>query len=225
MAHTILVADQLDDERSRILALLSEVGYHVIGASAFKQAARLATSISSALLIAEWHMGSYNGLGLLNRKPIGSPRWIGLMIAPSEPGQSVRNEAKDLGATAFLVRPLDPTELVEEVTRALAATELRGPARTSLTPGLSAEIASQQARVVDVTDDGLRLEMREPLRVPLPASLEVTLPTLQLSLTATTVWARRTMPSVFWFGMKLAQQGSSEAHKWRRIVHALRTSS
>jgi len=57
MAYKTLVACEDATDRSKLVELLSEAGYRVVGAASFDEAAHLVTSIAPNLLVTEIRMG------------------------------------------------------------------------------------------------------------------------------------------------------------------------
>lgn len=220
MAHTILLALQDADERSRLADVLSEVGYHVTAAATFKSAGRLLASTTPNVLVAEVRMGVYNGLQLLVTGRIDNPRLAGIMIAEGSNG-SFAEEARHLGATDVLPRPVESLALLDCVSRALDAIEARHQPRRPVSPGISCEVEGHLGWIVEASEDGMRVELPHPVSSSSPTALELTVPTLDLSLPARLAWTGGPLPTVFRYGLALLASDSSEARDWRRLVHAL----
>ncbi len=219
MAHTILLALQDAEERSKLADVLSEVGYHVIAAATFKVAMRLLASASPNVVVAEIRMGVYNGMQLLVTGRIDNARLTGVIIANSNGPLS--EDIKRLGATDLLVRPVDSLLLLDAVARAIEQAEARRTPRRHVAPGLTCEVDGYPGWVVEASEEGLRVELPHPVPRALPQTLHVTLPTLALSLPARMAWAGGPMPSAFRYGLALLTSESDTAEHWRRFVHAL----
>lgn len=98
-------------------------------------------------------MGLYNGLHLVVRGRAHDPRMAALVIDDA-PDPVLEKESHQVGATAYLARPLDADELLKRVADALVARERRCWSRTTVTTNVVVRIADRRARLLDVSDGG-----------------------------------------------------------------------
>lgn len=219
MTHRILLVGN-DEEQSRIADLLLEVGYEVTRAHNFREAIQRLTSRPRGLLISDARVGTESGLGLMVRAQIDN-LCLATIIVGSASDPSLEREAKQLGAAGYLHKPIDANQLLAAVVRALSSADRRHASRKRLRRGLSAVVGGQSGTVVDVSANGLRLQMPVPLKTQLPVSIHVMLLTLGLSLEGRTVWTSGAAPSTFLCGAALLELDEPTARSWREFVEAL----
>ena len=87
--------------------------------------------------------------------------------------------------------------------------------------GLKAQVESSQARVVDVSYGGLRLELESDSAPPLPSSFNVTLPDKDVAVHVDLVWQSRTQAGAWLCGAALSQLDSPSAQVWHGLVDGL----
>jgi len=220
MAYSILIAVQDAEERSQIADVLSEVGYRVIVSTGFKHARQLLKATTPATLVADLRMGIYNGLQLVTDGRSGRARLSGVILTDGEDG-GLAETARQLGAD-LLTRPVEPVAMLGAVSRALSSVDVRRHARRRIHPGITCEVDGRLGWIVDASEGGLRIDLPDPVNTSLPASLQVSLPTLQFSLPAQMAWVAPTS-SMLRCGVILPAEESPEAAGWRGVVRVLPT--
>jgi DNA-binding response OmpR family regulator len=220
MPHKILV---VDDDNATVLGLVElfrGAGYQSVGVSTLAAGRKALVDEAPDLLIADVRLAEFNGLQLI----ITSPRPIPVIVVTGFPDPAIEAEARRLGA-AFLLKPVDPAELLRLVARKLAATTreiasrpTRRWARRPVTRDMAAHIDnSGPARILDVSYGGLRLEIRGASAASLPASFGVTFPGASLTVEVAVVWQKPT-DDAGWVCGAMVRDDQSE---WRQLVDAV----
>lgn len=118
----VLLADDDIEVRAGVEDLLSPLGLEVLHAETGTQALEIARERLDQLhlLVLDFHMPGCNGLDVFTSLR-STP---GLRVPPcilysGEATELVRSQALDLGAWAFLRKPVQPAELRSQVMRAL----------------------------------------------------------------------------------------------------------
>jgi DNA-binding response OmpR family regulator len=226
MAETVLIVDPDIDSQRAMVTLLGTARYETAVADGFAAAVLLLESTRPNLLITVVRLGLFNGLHLVVRGRAGNPRMAALVIDDSR-SPTLSHEAKNVGATAYLVRPVDSEEFLRRVAEALAGRERRHSRRTAVTANLVVRIiTARRVKLLDVSDSGCRLKFRTGSQTLLPAAFWLVLPNSGLSLMAERVWSRRAERSDVWMcGAALFATNSETTQRWRQLVETLRQGS
>jgi len=119
----VLLADDDIEVRSGVEDLLSPLGLEVLHAETGPEALALARERLDQLhlLVLDFHMPGCNGLDVFTslRAATSGLRLPPCIFYSGEATELVRSKALDLGAWAFLRKPVEPNELRNEVLRAL----------------------------------------------------------------------------------------------------------
>lgn len=119
----ILIVDDEEMDRVLLAEVLHSAGHEPSFASDGLSALKEWRESSYDLVVTDMVMPELDGIGLLEAMQAEAPGV--LVIAISGITAKGLNEAGFLGAQAILTKPVDPTELLEEIKRALAG----GPPR------------------------------------------------------------------------------------------------
>ena len=217
--YRILVIDDDEHALAGLLEMLRDAGHHVTGATTYDAARRLLNVSTFDLLITDVRLRSFNGLHLVRQSHADHPDMAVIVITGYD------DPLVDLEAGRYraqLVRkPLKPGEFMTLVRSALAAVrrERRWP-RKPIVGGFRVLVKGRPAAVLDVSYDGMRLEL--PDTAPLPASFEIEVTSIGLHLEVEPVWshAAGTRPGTV-CGATLAAEHSPAARTWRAIVDRL----
>jgi DNA-binding response OmpR family regulator len=219
MTETLLIVDPDAASQQAMMDSLKAARYRTIVADGFAPAAQLLESARPDLLITVVRLGPFNGLQLVVRGRASNPRMAALVVDDSR-DVVLEQESKQVGATAYLAKPVDRDELLRRVAEALASRERRSWSRTTVASNVLVRIPAGRARLLDISYGGFRLESRS---VQLPDVLSLELPVLGLSVKAERVWSRRADPAEGWCcGAALTPDDSDSAQCWRRLVDTVR---
>ena len=205
--------------RSEIVDSLTTGGYSVRSAATFERATSILASTPPHVLVTEVRLGAFNGLHLIIRSRVHRANTVAI-VHTAYPDPVMEAEAHLLNA-AYLVRPVNPSTLLNVISQRLGLRpERRTASRNVVRGGLMASIDGAPVEVTDVSESGLRItlgsgEVRSPLEVSFPA--------LDLSLTAGIVWAQRPSSQrgalVCGVQIQRVHQGSPAA--WRHFTESL----
>jgi two-component system cell cycle response regulator len=119
----ILVVDDSATNRELIQQTLTPSGYDVRLAESVPQAMRLLGDLTPDLILSDLHMPGEDGFNFIRRIK-DEPRLAALpfvFISSSVWGDRDRETALALGISRFLLRPIEPHQLIEEIARCLPA--------------------------------------------------------------------------------------------------------
>jgi DNA-binding response OmpR family regulator len=204
--------------------VLVEGGHQVTAVPSFEAASMPAARVKPDLLIAAVRLGRFNGLHLAIRFRAGYPGLPIIVIGDDEVGLAA--EAMQLRAR-FVPRSIPPgqfLEFIDQLVSGRAPRDLVSTRRWPRRPAtLSAHLAEDIARVVDIGYGGLRLECTRP---PADAErLDVSLPSVGMVVKGVLKWAQPTPDKHSWLcGLELDTH-ATDTRRWRRVVDAVRGES
>ncbi len=120
MPPLILVVDDDQVARTGLVALLESAGFAAAGAGSFEEATQALATTTPDLLVADVRLAAFNGLHLLHRSRRTHPRMASIVIS-GYPDPGIEHDARQAGAAAFLLKPLDPPAFIAKVTEVLAS--------------------------------------------------------------------------------------------------------
>lgn len=117
----VMVVDDIEVNRQVIRGALLPFGYRVVEASNGNDAYKILDGETPALILCDVHMPSGDGFSLVeNVKRDDSLRNIPFIFISSTAWQTRdKRRAMELGADKFILRPIDPQKLLEEVRAAI----------------------------------------------------------------------------------------------------------
>lgn len=216
----ILVVDDDEAALAGLVELLRDAGHQATGAATFDAARRLLDVGSYDLLVADVRLRAYNGLHLVRQTRQRHPE-MAVIVLTGYPERALEFEAARYGAV-YLEKPIDPRQFMRAVERLLAQVrrERRWPRRHTPEP-MVVQIGSWSARLLDISYGGLRFEMMAP-DTPLPPTVPVRMPALNLYVEAETIWTDRlTSPGALLGGLALVAEGDEAPLSWRALVDSL----
>lgn len=119
----ILVVDDAPTNRDLIFQTLTPYGYDVRLADSVANAMAQLATMTPDLILSDLHMPGENGFNFIRRVK-DDPRLAALpfvFISSSVWGENDRETALALGVTRFLLRPIEPHVLIDEIARCLPA--------------------------------------------------------------------------------------------------------
>lgn len=108
----------LVDDSATILMSMSQIlgraGYEVSQAASGEAAmGKLNGGTKPKLIITDYNMPGMNGAELIRQaRKLAALRFVPMLVLTTESQQSKRDEAKAAGATGWLVKPVDPAQLL-----------------------------------------------------------------------------------------------------------------
>lgn len=220
MAHKILIVDDDPATREGLAMLLTDAGYDIVTTSNVPSALQVLAESQPDLLITDVRLDMYNGLHLVAM----APRPIPAIVVTGFPDPSIEADARRLGAD-YLVKPVAPSVLRELIARKLANAEQRGvfiqtkraPRRRVTTP-VSVRVGQQPARLLDVSERGVGLEVHCTVGAGLPRSLTLSFVESGVSVPVDVVWKRRQGETRWLCGAAI---GNAAEPQWRALVETL----
>jgi DNA-binding NtrC family response regulator len=112
----VLIVDDDASTRRGLVQLLVQAGYDATAVGTFEEARRIISVTPPDLLITDIRLEEYNGLQLI----LNSPRTIPTIVITGFADPVLEAEARRGGA-AYMVKPVQPLQLLEVVAEKLAA--------------------------------------------------------------------------------------------------------
>ncbi len=121
MAKTILVVDDSATMVMSLKASLEMAGFKVETAGDGQQALdKLKSGFKPDLIITDINMPNMGGMDFIrNARALAGFRFIPILALTTESQQGKRDEAKKLGATGWLVKPVGGTDLIKVIKQVL----------------------------------------------------------------------------------------------------------
>jgi two-component system chemotaxis response regulator CheY len=120
MAKTIMIVDDSSTMLMSLTNSLEIAGFTVVSASDGAVAlGKLKTGSKPDLIITDINMPNMGGIELIGKvRSLGGFRFIPILALTTESQQATRDEAKKLGATGWLLKPVtgaDLTKIIKQV--------------------------------------------------------------------------------------------------------------
>jgi two-component system chemotaxis response regulator CheY len=118
--HSILAVDDSASMRKMVSFTLVGAGYRVVEAVDGEDAFEKAMGASFDLVLTDQNMPRLDGLGL-TRRLREDPRFksIPILILTTESGDQMKQAGRAAGATGWLVKPFDPTRLLDVIQKVI----------------------------------------------------------------------------------------------------------
>lgn len=126
MSRRIVIVDAQESVVAALTTAFARAGYQPRGAHTFRDAVALMDLVDPAAVVVSVELGAYNGLHVLLRSGVSHPSAKVVVVGP--PGSAIEDEARLLGASAYVPRPVDPDALVDEVNALFVETLQTPPA-------------------------------------------------------------------------------------------------
>ena len=118
----ILTVDESTSMRQMVRATLESAGYGVVEAVDGQEALDFARKESVDLVISDVNMPRMDGIRLVSElRGLSSYRLTPLLLLTTESSQEKKMEGKKAGATGWIVKPFNPTQLLATLNRLLNA--------------------------------------------------------------------------------------------------------
>ncbi len=120
MAKTILAVDDSASMRQMIAFTLRAAGYDVTEAVDGVEGLDKAKATSFNLVLTDQNMPRMDGLTLIkNLRGMPNYRSIPTLMLTTESSESMKAQGRAVGATGWLVKPFDPSKLVDVVKKVI----------------------------------------------------------------------------------------------------------
>jgi two-component system, chemotaxis family, chemotaxis protein CheY len=114
MSKQILIADDSKSIREVLAFSLTNAGYEVFVARDGMDALNFFDGRSIDLLLTDYYMPNMNGLELIEKiRELDHYKNIPVLVLTTENQRSMIKEAKDLGATGWLLKPFSTDKLIQ----------------------------------------------------------------------------------------------------------------
>jgi two-component system, chemotaxis family, chemotaxis protein CheY len=122
MTRTIMTVDDSTSMRQMVKATLQSAGYGVVEAADGQEALDYARENSVDLVISDVNMPRMDGITLVHElRALSTYRLTPLLLLTTESSQEKKMEGKKAGATGWIVKPFNPTQLLATLNRLLNA--------------------------------------------------------------------------------------------------------
>ncbi len=118
--QSILAVDDSPSMRKMVAFTLTGAGYHVIEAVDGQDAYEKAQVHTVDLVLADQNMPHLDGIGL-TRKLRQHPAYqsVPILILTTESSDQMKQAGRSAGATGWLVKPFDPSRLIEVIRKVI----------------------------------------------------------------------------------------------------------
>jgi two-component system, chemotaxis family, chemotaxis protein CheY len=114
--HSILAVDDSASMRQMVSFTLKNAGYNVVEAVDGQDALEKAATRDFDLVLTDQNMPRLDGIGL-TKKLRDNPKFktTPILILTTESSDQMKQAGRGAGATGWLVKPFDPTKLIEVI--------------------------------------------------------------------------------------------------------------
>jgi len=121
MASTIFIVDDSATILMSMESILHKAGYTVAKAVSGEDAvSKLQGGLKPALMITDIHMPGMNGIDLIRKvRTMAGFQFVPILVVSTESQQAKRDEARAAKATGWLVKPVQPDDLLKVVKQIL----------------------------------------------------------------------------------------------------------
>lgn len=120
MAKTVLIVDDSESIREVVNFTLENSGYHVLIGVDGKDALKFLDGRNIDLVITDLHMPEMNGIELIKEiRALEHYKRIPILFLTTESQRERKQEAKDAGATGWIIKPFVPAKLLAAMSKVL----------------------------------------------------------------------------------------------------------
>jgi len=120
MAKTVLIVDDSESIREVVSFTLENAGYNVIVAVDGQDAIKHFDGKIIDLLLTDLHMPNMNGIELIREvRKIDAYTRIPILFLTTESQRDKKMEAKDAGATGWIIKPFIPAKLLDAIVKVI----------------------------------------------------------------------------------------------------------
>jgi two-component system chemotaxis response regulator CheY len=116
MSSQVLIVDDSGSIRQSLRYVVESAGYSVIDASNGKEALKVIQPLTK-LVITDINMPEMNGIDLVKSIRAGAAplKTVPIVILTTEAQSDLKQQGKDAGATAWMVKPFPPEAIVSTI--------------------------------------------------------------------------------------------------------------
>ena len=119
--QSVLAVDDSPSIRSLVTYVLNQAGFNVIVAEDGEEALNYARENTVDLVLTDINMPKLDGIGLIRGlRALPHYKFVPLLVLTTESGTDKKMEGKAAGATGWIVKPFDPTQLVATIEKVLS---------------------------------------------------------------------------------------------------------
>ena len=120
MAKTVLIVDDSESIREVVNFTLQNEGYNVLIGVDGEDALQFLDGRTLDIVITDLHMPNLDGIGLIRKiRDIDAYKHIPILFLTTESQTTKKMEAKQAGATGWIIKPFVPAKLLSAITRVL----------------------------------------------------------------------------------------------------------
>ena len=120
MAKNILIVDDSESIREVVKFTLENEGYNVMIGVDGKDALQYLNGKPIDLVITDLHMPNMDGIELIRHiRTINAYKHIPILFLTTESQQAKKMEAKEAGATGWIIKPFVPAKLLEALNKVI----------------------------------------------------------------------------------------------------------
>ena len=117
---TILIADDSDSVRELVSFTLENAGYKVLAGRDGQDALKHLTGEIIDLVLTDLHMPNLDGIGLIKEiRARPEYEFVPILFLTTESQAGKKEEAKEAGATGWIVKPFVPERLLATVSKVI----------------------------------------------------------------------------------------------------------
>ena len=174
---------------------------------------------SPDLLIAQIKLGAYNGLHLAIRARSRGSKAPVVLVGDADP---VLQAEADRHQASYLTMPLDEQLFLDTIKRAEAEYRPTRRSPRKRVPMLDALVNDVQVRVLDVSYEGLRLQLSDQQPATIPPYFMLRIPMFNVSCRAQRVWTLNPPDkNGLWCGATIVGVDAAGAVAWRALVDSV----
>ncbi len=118
---SVLAVDDSASMRALVTHVLAAAGYDVVLAEDGVEALGYAEDNTVDLVLTDINMPNLDGIGLIKKlRSLPHYRFVPMLVLTTESGHDKKMEGKAAGATGWIVKPFDPTQLISTIARVLS---------------------------------------------------------------------------------------------------------
>ena len=120
MKKTIIIVDDSTSIRNLVEFTLSNAGFQVVSANNGKEALELFNGQTVHLLLTDLHMPIMSGMELIAEvRKRDEYKYMPILFLTTETQVSIKREAKELGATGWIVKPFNGDKLINTIRKVI----------------------------------------------------------------------------------------------------------